>query len=44
MSVIELAAIIGVVALVVIAIGRGGDPANRPEPLPKRRRSMLSRN
>jgi DNA-binding beta-propeller fold protein YncE len=44
MSVIELLGIVGVVALVVIVIGRGGDPNNRPEPLPKRRRSMLTRN
>jgi hypothetical protein len=40
----ELGVILGVIALVVVVIGRGGDPANRPEPIPPRRRRSLSRN
>ena len=42
---IEIGVILSVVALVVVMIGRGGDPVNRPEPLPPpRRRRSWSRN
>ena len=40
----ELGVILGVIALVVVVIGRGGDPANRPEPIPPRRRRSFGRN
>jgi hypothetical protein len=44
-SLVEIGAILFVVALVVVVIGRGGDPVNRPEPLPApRRRRSWSRN
>jgi hypothetical protein len=43
-ALVELGAILGVIAVVVVVIGKGGDPANRPEPVPVRRRGSWSRN
>ena len=38
----EMAGVLALVALVVVFIGKGGDPINRPEPVPVRRRRRFS--
>ncbi|HET7420854.1 MAG TPA: hypothetical protein VFL27_10780 [Candidatus Dormibacteraeota bacterium] len=40
---IEGGALLAVAAVVVVLVGRGGDPANRPEPVPVRRRRSFTR-
>jgi YVTN family beta-propeller protein len=42
-TLLEAGALLAVAAIVVAVVGRGGDPKNRPEPIPVRRRPRFSR-